>query len=513
MQYVVEIVAYDATLPGTRTLYYSQAGFVSASGDTPASTYFEARLQQPALMRRDVFSQGTTGGKSSVGYGELVLTNPDGGLDDLIEYGMDGRTLTLRLGEGAYPSGWTTVLKGTMEQPQFSWGRVSIRIRDRQEELARPIQANKFAGNNSLPNGLEGVAGDLKGKPKPLTYGSVYNVRPPCVNTSKLIYQVNDGAINDVPAAYDRAVPLTQGANYASQADLLNNALAPAAGFYKVYPAGGMFRLGSSPKGELTCDVLQGANAAARTVAQLVYQIVTGPGGIATGDVSSGDITALDTANSSVVGVYVDSETDMTKVLDDLANSIGAWWGFDSTGVFRIKQFTAPSGTAVVDLTQKEIVTIERVATADTDKGVPAYRVVLGYQKNYTVQDGREIAGTAATDVYRGFIAQEYRTVTDTDTAVQTAHLMAPQVEKDTLLTVEANAQTEATRLLTLYKTRRDRLNVRVHLDAATAALVDLGSVVSVTIPRYGYDSGKLFRVLGLQYDARINALDLTLWG
>lgn len=509
MQYAVEIDAHDGSNP--LTLYYSTAGFTSTPTDTPASTYFDARIQQPALMRRDVFARGTTGGRSQVGYGELVLTNPDGGLDALIGYGFDGRTLTLRLGEGDYPADWTTVLTGTIEQPQFDWGRIALRVRDRQEELDVPIQPTKFAGNNSLPNGLEGVAGDLKGKPKPLTYGSVFNVAPPMVNTSRLIYQVHDGAIDDIPAAYDRGVALTQGADYTSQSDM--ETAAPAAGNYRVWPAGGYFRLGSTPKGEVTCDVLQGAAAADRTVAQLVYDIVTGPGGIATGDVSSGDITALDTANSSVVGIYIDDETDITAVLDELANSVGAWWGFDASGVFRIKQFTAPSGSPVADFTPKEIISIERTATADTDEGVPVYRVILKYKKNYRVQDGREIAGTAATDVFRGFIREEYRKVIDTDSSVQTKHLLAPELTRETLLTVEADASTEASRLLTMYKTRRDRLNVRVRLDAETAALIDLGVVVQVTMPRWGYDSGKLFRVLGLQYDARINVLDMTLWG
>jgi hypothetical protein len=42
-------------------------------------------------------------------------------------------------------------------------------------------------------------------------YGVVKNVPAPCVNTSKLIYQVNDGAVDSIDAVYDRGVPLLVG--------------------------------------------------------------------------------------------------------------------------------------------------------------------------------------------------------------------------------------------------------------------------------------------------------------
>jgi hypothetical protein len=43
-------------------------------------------------------------------------------------------------------------------------------------------------------------------------------------------------------------------------------------------------------------------------------------------------------------------------------------------------------------------------------------------------------------------------------------------------------------------------------------ASIDLGSVVRVTLPRFGYSAGVLFRVIGMQYDLRRNRVDLTLW-
>ena len=67
---------------------------------------------------------------------------------------------------------------------------------------------------------------------------------------------------------------------------------APSAGQDRVYKTGGYFRLGSSPTGQLTADVVQGSATSNRTAAQLVKAIVIGPGGISSGDVSSADMAA-----------------------------------------------------------------------------------------------------------------------------------------------------------------------------------------------------------------------------
>jgi hypothetical protein len=59
--FLAEIVVYDFALGTTRTLRYaSGVGFITGAAETPASTYYDARIQQAALMRRDCFDVGTT---------------------------------------------------------------------------------------------------------------------------------------------------------------------------------------------------------------------------------------------------------------------------------------------------------------------------------------------------------------------------------------------------------------------------------------------------------------------
>jgi hypothetical protein len=503
--YIAEVTAYDPALPGEKVLRFcTGTGYTSGAGDTPAHAWHEPRIQQPANMQRALPLRGA----SRVGYGELVLVNLDGGLDDLVEYGFDGRQIAIKLGtlRPWQSPVWTTVLQGTMARADFSWSQLTISLRDRMAELDKPLQSTAYAGNNSLPNGAEGVAGDLKGKPKPRLYGNGYNLAPPCVNTSRLIYQISDTALQAVSAVYDRGAALTAGAAYSSQSDMETNA--PSAGQYRVWLAGGMFRLGSAPVGQITCDAVQGATSSNRTAAQVAKQTLL-DAGIASGDISSSDVTALDTATSAEVGLWVNDANTARAALDTVLGSVGGWWGVDRLGQFRMARLDAPSGSPVATLTEVEIIKIDRIASADA--AIPVWRVNLGYQPFATTQTS-DLAG-AVTAARRGELAEPYRKVTASDSSVQTLHPLAETMDIETAISSAAAAQTEADRLLALYKVRRDTLSLRVALDASLAAAIDLGAVVSVQVPRYGYDSGRLMRVTSIRTDLRGGVLDLTLWG
>jgi hypothetical protein len=807
--FVAVLTVYDPDLPGTRTLYYASREFRTGPADTPANTIFENVLLQPAVLRRDAFGAGTTGGASRVGYGDLILANGDGALDALVGYGFDGRAITIwrtETQDPTYPTDFTKFLVGTMEQPEVGRDTVTIKLRDRQLEVQVPLQATKYAGDNSLPDGLEGVADDLKGKPKPLCFGKVLNVPAVLVNTSKLIYQVNDGAIASVSGVYDRGVrlgnnfdtwtlvdeptgiiralayvpdgavlygvgdggtivssedgttwgdvtndwsttditaiaagrntaageaivmvggvsgtlylyetpsldsgqgtavtsqfststiralhywsaqhlwiavgddgkistsadggqswtartsgvatalygiatsqslivvvgasgvvrtsadgitwtsrtsgvgastmyaavygggqfvvvgadskvavsangilwglatggmptqrgivyadglyvvagddqdisisgdgitwtPRAEGATttdyfaiaqvgagavcaagqetgggagevyrcaipgtYSSAADLEDEDLAPAPGTYKVYLAGGYFRLGASPTGLITADVTQGAAAGDRTAGQLFTDVLT-LAGKSSGDWSAADVTALDTANASVLGFWTADEMRCDELLTLLAASVGAWWGVDRLGIYRIKQLTAPSGTPAAAFVADDMLRpLTRVVPNDPGRGLPVFQTIVRWGKVYAVQD--DLAGGVSA-TRRALVSKEWREAKDTDTAVQTIHLLAPQTVEDSLLTTEANAQSEADRRQTLRGVLRHLFATTVALDAETM-LLDLGDVATLTHSRYGLSAGKDFRILGIEPDARAGSLGLSVWG
>jgi len=456
--YLVEITAYDPGIAGTRVLRYcTGAGYTTGPADTQANTYYEPRVIQPGTIKQDMFSNGTTGGASRTGYGEIVLANQDGALDGLLNYGLDGQQVVVRGGlpGAAYPAGFAVLLTGTMEQP-VGGDQLSIRIRDRQAELDVPIQPTKYAGTNALPDGLEGVS-DLLGKPKPLLFGARKNISPVLVNTSRLIYQINDGAAG-TDNVYDQGVALTKGADYASQSDMETNA--PAAGTFRAFPAGGYFRLGSSPAGQVTADATTG-DVANQSCAQLCRQIVLRR--LTPADLIEQGFIDLDKANNAEVGIYIDGEMTVAAALDELCRSVGAWYGFDNLGKFRIQRLEIPSGNPIATLTNAEGLTVERLATNDAGRGVPAYRVVLDYDQNCTVQTSG-LAGSVPVD-RRNWLKDPYRSVKSEDLTVLTPHKLAPELHFTSRLATEVAAQAEADRLQLMYSTRRDLLAVSCPVD------------------------------------------------
>lgn len=514
---VADIDCFDPGLPGVRTLRFATQGYTTGASDTPAHTFYEGRIQSPANISRSCFRGGSaTSGASSIGFGDLVLVNNDGALDGLLDYSFAGRSITIRLGvvlpnSGGAPS-WVTILKGVMEQAEFSWQHVTFRVRDRQQDLAKPIQQSRFGGTNSLPNGLDGVATDLKGKPKPIVLGQVFNAPIPLVNSSRLIYQASDALLASVDAVYDRGAPLTAGSAYASQADMETNA--PSAGQYRAWntAAGAFIRLGSQPSGTVTADLTQGASAAARTAGQ-VWQALLLRAGLTVGDIVASDVSALDAATSAPVGIYIGSDNDTSAIqaADLVAASVGAWYGSDALGRFRIGRIELPSaGASVGTITATDVVRIERTASADPGVGIPAWKVKLNYARLWEVQDDLTNAVTAAR---KGYLSQEYRREEAADASVKTASLTSPELEFDTVLVAQSDAAAEAARRLAIYKQRRDMLQVRVRVDAPLAAVLDLGKVVTLSLSRYGLASGKPFLIVGLRSDMRNYFFDLTLWG
>lgn len=805
--YIGAVRAWNsATYVGPILLRYaSQQGHTTTPAETPANAHYEPRIKQPVNVKRDLFDSGTTAGRSRMGFGDLVLWNPDGVLDVLLTYGLSGRSLTIRRGGvgAAYPAGFPSVWGATMEQVEAVGDTIVVKLRDWQLLLDAPLQTTKYLGNNSLPAGLEGVAGDLLGKPKPLCFGSAQNVPAPCVNTPKQIYQAHDGAVASIDAVYDRGVLLAtryplvtrthafgnnqvlalctgpglmvaagvnghletspdgitwtaqtsgfgastirglcygeglyvavgdggkiytspdgvtwtsrasglgavaitavaygggqfmcvvnggpnatystsndgitwtnhaqiaatnanvviygfglwvvgmqsgaiytspdqttwtsrtmpfsnqvrglgfgngllmsghessklatsrdgitwveqtvglgtssilsciplpdntwlvtgsdsgtglyaatspNGVNwttitlgppnnvyaaiwsqavgrivtgggtgataahiyssiaygaegtYANTTELLDDALAPTPGYYKSYLAGGYFRLGSSPAGLVTADVTQGAAAANRTAAQLWTVALTKAG--YAGTWNAGDVTALDAANSAVCGDWIREETSIAAVLDRCAAAVGAWWGVDLSGVYRIKQFTAPTGTSLITWERNDLLRpLQRVAARDASRGLPTWRTIVRYGRNFAVQQQDLAAGVS--DARRAFLALEWREAKAEDAAVQTVHTLAAQTVEETLLSSASDAGTEATRRQTLRGVLRNRYLVVVAFTDETKAL-DLGDIVTLQVPRYGLTAGVKFRIIGVEPDAAAETITFTVWG
>lgn len=507
MIYLAELTIYNLNTLAVETLRFcTGSGYI----DNATGNYYEPCIEQPALMRRDIFADGQIGGAASSSYGELTLINNDGHLDYLTGYAVNGRELVIKAGEetASYAS-FTTILKALMQQAAMEWERVSIRLRDRQAEFDRPVQTLTYAGNNALPAGIEGAA-DLKDAVKPLFFGRVNNVSPVMINSSRLLFQITTGSLGEIVNIFDNGAYLGRGADYADQADMEANA--PAPGYFRIWKAGGIFRLGSSPAGIITATAWESIDIEDVTGAQIAYRLATGPGGVSAGDTVATDYTTLDGQNAGSIGIWVTDGLTIAEALDRVSASLGAWWGFDQLGRFRIARLDAPAGTAVATLTSAEIISISGESATINGEPVPAWKITLNHDINFTVQTGGNVAGVIPAD-RRAWLEKPSRQYVASDAGIKTAHPLAQEIVYDTLLAGVGYADPEATRRLNLLKTARTVFDVVVRVDADLLSAIDLGVVVSVQHYRFGLSAGQLLRVIGIETNYQANELKLRLWG
>jgi hypothetical protein len=220
------------------------------------------------------------------------------------------------------------------------------------------------------------------------------------------------------------------------------------------------------------------------------------------------DVERADNDNATVCGWWTGvTPTKASTELSRLADSIGAWWGVDKSGVYRLQVLTDPtSETALLTITANDIVgKLTRLASA-----LPTYSHHVRYRRNHTVQTST-IAG-GVSDVRRGVLAQDALEVDSEDATVQSIYLLAGTQVVDTVLDTTAGATTEAARLQTLRGTRRERYAFSVGLDSVTEE-IDLGSYITLTHSRFELTAGKTFVVMTVEPDALGETVALEVWG
>lgn len=481
------------------TLYYSSHGFVSQAADTPASTYYEPRVTNELTVLRAIVGNSGIGGLART-VGECTLLNADGGLDaTLASYALDGRPVRLLIGRTTRDSSgnrtfdarsaFNLVFSGVIESIDTADAkRVRLQFSDAIAKLAAPLNSTSYAGTGALEGGS-----DLKGKPKPRSFGHVYNVSPPQVDSAKLIYQVNDGAISNVSAVYDRGVLITQGADYTDTADLNTNA--PAAGTYRVLKSGGYFRLGSTPSGTVTAEVLGDATGSYVNKAGDILQRVILVGGIDSSLIDSASFTQLNVDAPAEVGVWIGTDpTTIEAVADALLATAGAYGGFSRLNLFTVGVVKAASGTAAAAYTTQDIMDLRRLPLPpDVEPAV--WRARVAWQRNYTVQN--DLAAAAASRV--SFTSEQERVAMREDLTVKTQRQLAREYgPTGDLYAQQADADTEALRRLNLWKVAPGLYEAKI---SPKALARDLGDVVTLTYPRYVFTAGRDTRVLGHRID------------
>lgn len=510
--YLADLVI--ATSAGVATtLNYSSGKTVTVS-----SVVYSAKISQPAFLSQSIGIDSSMGGAVSSSLGELILTNTKRDLDYLRTYIFEGKTLTL-FSYNTVTAVKTQILVQIIEQATFEWDKVSVRLENKSASLDIPLQTKKYLGNNVLPAGVEGVI-DLKDKLKPLVFGRVNNMTPVLVNTSKLIYQISSEPI-------EQLVSVMSNGAYVSLADAVitnftdfnsesNSALYPSGGYYTFYSGteGSFFRLGME-SGTVTCTVWEKIAPIDNSPAQVIKRILTYAG---ITNYSAADITYIDSKVADNIGIFLSDGQTTADALTSICASIGAWWGFDQTNNLRLYYFGDTSAAVLATIHTK----------ADPDKyGITSFElsnatvngtlnvvkeVKIDYAKNYTIQDKASLAGIIVTEyVDRAtWLGQEYRTVS----AVTTTHYPKNQIfQYQTLLNSQTAATSEAQRILDLTKTKRNILTITARMTLTELNALYPCGMVTIVIPRYGFDTGKKFIITSMEIDYLNYTANLTLWG
>ncbi|BCB62823.1 hypothetical protein HaloA020_35240 [Halomonas sp. A020] len=448
-----------------------------------ADNFYDPRIQQPGLYEAGLYA-GQLLQQSRSGYGETTLINTDGGLDYLADYAVDGREMVLAL------DGEPQVV-GTVARLAFSDDEVSVVLRDPLEPLRSPHPMETYAGDNVLPNGLEGTQDDIAGEPKPLVFGEVRNAQPVQVNTAKLIYQVSSLPDCTIRAVYDKGVALNNGGAYSSLAQLQSTA--PVEGTFRAYQ--GYVRLGDNATGTLTVDAAQ-ADPRAGAVAQALaaergYTL------------HASDVTALNAYGA--VRFYITTQTNTLDLLDRIADSIGGYLTAQADQVLRLGTWEEPEPTEAA-IRDYAIQTVSRSATGAGPGGLPVWRVNIDCDRIETVQPDLE---SNVSESRRARLARQTRRVVATDETVIERHPLAGELTINSVLASYAQSQAVANRVLALLGVRRDTVTV----EANEALLPTVGGNLTLITPRQGYGVGRAMRVTGYRLNAQTDEITLNLWG
>src|SRR5690606_10022118 len=156
----------------------------------------------------------------------------------------------------------------------------------------------------------------------------------------------------------------------------------------------------------------------------------------------------------SELGIYIQDNRSVAQVLDAIAATVGAWWGEDRFGRYRIQQLDRPQGTPVATFKSDDLLEPpERSPTADRERSKPVWRVNVRYARNYTVQN-TDVAASV-DDARKALVAAEWRDAVASDPNVIVDHLLAADLTIDSLYTYESDALAEAERRLRLRKFQR----------------------------------------------------------
>ena len=117
-----------------------------------------------------------------------------------------------------------------------------------------------------------------------------------------------------------------------------------------------------------------------------------------------------------------------------------------------------------------------------------------------------------AVDIPRlAFAQREYRKVTSEDLAIQTKHPLAVELEFNSMISSQSDAQTFGDYVLELRKL--DRYSWELVVNGDNYPALSIGQTITVEYPRFGLAAGRNFIVKRIKKDSAFPFVELSLFG
>lgn len=448
------------------TRYLSSRPFKSGASDTPADTVYNPIVIGSSV--RTVERINISDQSASISFGDIELANNDGSIDTWLNDIWSNRAINVLIGDVRWSrSEFQVIFAGIVEDiGSRSRDTLNLKLRDKLQRLNTPVTETTLGGTTSNKNQLI-----------PLTFGECHNVPPLLTDPATLEYQVHGGSIERLIEVRDEGVPVAATANLST----------------------GKFTLSVQPFGKITASV-QGDKPSAtwnNTARKIIEQLVTGYGEVSnrfvSGDLDAANLTAFDTANPQVLGVYLPQRDNVLAVCNQVAATMGSRLIMSRAGLLKLVKIELPApGTPFAITTADVIVGSMHVS----EKLAVQAGFKIGYVKNWTVQESLD---TRIPSEHKDLYGKEWLTVSAKDATTKTDYKLDGEPEQiDTYFLTEVDGSAEATRLLNLFKTPR----FIISFDATARLLpLEIGQAVTITYPRFGMDSGKSGMVVGLSPD------------
>jgi hypothetical protein len=491
------------------TLRLASAGFVSAASDSAALAFYEPRIMGEIEIGQSAADAVAVGGRVALTVSEIALADGDGFSADLARYGgADGRAVRVlslpvasqrasdfggTLAGAAVP--FIGVLRSIDRTGEFT---ARIALNDLTERMATPLQPTLYQGTGGQEGGAE-----LKGKPKPVTLGQVFNIAPVFLGNVDL----GAGSLPTYQSHW-RAVESHDVVRIRGVAQAIITAGTPTVGQARDWPALGMFQLGGAPDGDVTAD-LRGDNApiycnSTGTILRRMLESLGGAFGLTEFDEDSWGFAEIDLPG--VIGFYQGATAvSSLSAAEEILSGSGAMLSGSRGGKLRLADPLA-TDAAQFDLPSACILACEPLPLPASLRPLPR-AIAVRWQRNHAPLSN--IAGAvAAADRQR--LGQEGSFARAESALITSRVAQQREISFPAAYWNESEALARAEKWRTLLEAG-PRM-VRVVTDRLLGQ-VEIGHIGRITYPAFGLDNGFAGVVVGWRESLAARRLEITLWG